>query len=98
TPPKYFVLLLQDPDRDFLEKHNVVIAVVLQADVTLLRARSALRFKFEFLGRHRSSLSEISDSHAVQHHNRVRPIESDFHGVPLRPGFARTSQRLGERI
>src|SRR5271167_270947 len=91
-------LFFQHLDRDFFEEYYVIIAMILQADVAILRARSALRLEVEFLGGYGIALSEISHLHPVQNDNGVRAIQGNFHGVPLRSGLAGTRQWLGERV
>src|SRR5580704_16711409 len=91
-------LFLQHLERNFFEKYDVILTVILEADVAFLRTRPTFRLKREFLGWHRIALGELRHFHPVQHDGRVRAIQRDFHGVPLRPGFTRMGQRLGHRI
>src|SRR5262249_34551223 len=51
---------------DFLEKHNIVVAVVLQANPTLVRPRASLWFKIEFAGRHWLTLGIVGHFYSIQ--------------------------------
>src|SRR5580704_3939332 len=91
-------LFFQHLNCDFLEEYYVIVAVILQADVAVLRARSTFGLKLKLLWRNRIALGEIGDLYTVQHDNRVRAVQSNFHGVPFRSRFAGSRQWLGERV
>src|ERR1700734_942764 len=67
-------LFLQRLDCHFLEKYDVVVAVVLQSDPAKTRPRPALRFEVKFAVRHRIAVFIIRDLNAVEHNNRARTI------------------------
>ena len=82
---------LQHLDCDFLEEHDVVVAMILQADVAFLRTRPALRFKVEFSGGDRITLGELGHFHAVYTTfvcGPSRVISMVFHSGPGLPGLA----------
>src|SRR5271165_1660237 len=58
-------MLLQWLQVNFLEKYNVVVAVVLQANPSFVRTRAALRFEIELLVRDRLSFGVVRNLHAV---------------------------------
>src|SRR5207245_4014551 len=79
-------------------KDDVVVAVILQADVTLVGARATLGLEIEFFRRNGLAFCVIGDSGAVEDDDRARAIERDEHGVPFGAGLAGPRQRLGERV
>src|SRR6266849_2441364 len=90
--------LFQRLNADFLEKDDVVIAVILEADVALERARAMLRLEIEFALGDGLAFGVVSDGDVVKHHDGARSIEGDEHGVPLGAGLAGFGERLGERV
>ena len=58
-------LFLQRLHRDFLEKHDVVVAVILQPDITVVRARTALRFEVKFPLGHGIAFGVVRHFHAI---------------------------------
>src|SRR5260370_25505139 len=90
--------LFQRLNADFLEKDDVVVAVILQADVALDRARAMLRLEIEFALRDGLAFGVVGDGDIVKDNDGARAIECDDHGVPLGTGLAGLGERLGERI
>src|SRR6185437_16467706 len=90
--------LLKRAERYFLEEDDIVIAVILQTKESKFGPSAAFRLIGKFLGWNGLSLCVVGDLYAVHGHDGVRPVESDIHCVPLRPGFARPRQRLRQRI
>src|SRR6185312_5488454 len=88
SPPRY--LLPKRLDRDFFEKYDVVVAVILQPEPAGQRARTALRLETELLRRYRLAFRVVGHFHAVHKHNRPRAVERDVHRVPFGPGLTRT--------
>src|SRR5713101_6801376 len=86
--------LFQRLNADFLEKDDVVVAVILQADVALERARAMLRLEIEFALRDGLAFGVVGDGDIVKHHNGARSIEGDEHGVPLGAGLAGLGQGI----
>src|SRR5579864_7240729 len=98
SPPWGVALLVQLLDRDFLEEHDVFVAVILQADVAFQGSRAAMGFKIELSLRYRIAFGKVGDFDAVQHDHCVWAVQGDLHGVPLRPWFPRFGQGLCQRI
>src|SRR5207245_2326160 len=90
--------LVQRLDADFLEKDNVVVAVILQAHIALVGARAALRFEIIFVFGDGLALGVIGDGDIIENDDGARAVEGDDHGVPLGAGLAGFGQRLGERV
>src|SRR6266480_367437 len=90
--------LLQRLDADLFEKHNIVVAVILQADVALLGASAMLRLEIEFALRDGLAFGVVGDGDIVEHDGGARTVERDDHGVPLGTGLAGFGERLGQRI
>ena len=90
--------LFQRLDADFLEKDDVVVAVILEADVALVGASAPLRFEIEFALGNRLALGVVGGFYIVQEDHGVRAVQCDDHGVPLGTGLARLGEGLGERI
>src|SRR5580704_15925931 len=93
-----FTLFRQRPDRDFLEKHDVVVAVILQADIAFEWTRPSLRLKAERLGTHGLTFGVIRYFDAIQKDDGMRTVQRDLHRVPLGAGFAGPGQSFGLRI
>src|SRR3979490_1120543 len=74
--------LLQRLGADFLEKDDVVIAVILEADVALERTRAMLRFEIKFALGDRLAFGVVGNGDIVENHDGAWAIESDYHGVP----------------
>src|SRR5262249_2771157 len=91
-------MLLQRLDRDFFEKDDVVVAVILEAEPAFVGTRAALRFEIEFAFRNRLAFRVIGNFHPVENDDGVWTVESDFHGVPFGAGLAGFGERLGEGI
>src|SRR5581483_5794123 len=91
-------LLAEWLDGDFLKENDVLIAVVLQSEVTVVRTRSPLRLEIEFPFRHGLAFGVVGNLYPINEHDRAGPVERNFHGVPLGAGFAGLGQRLGQRI
>src|SRR5271155_3639263 len=91
-------VLVQRCYRNFLEKDDVVIAVILQPDETKIGARAALRLEIEFARRDRVAVCVVGDLHAVEHHDGTWAVEGDIHDVPLRAGLPGFGERLGQGI
>src|SRR5579871_394848 len=92
-------LLLQWLDRHFLEKYDVVVTVILQADPSEVRPWPALWFKVKFPLGDGITIFVIVDLYAVEHDEGARTVECDVHRVPLRTGLPRVlHQGLGQRI
>src|ERR1043165_9995144 len=95
-PP--YLSLLQHLQCDLFEEDDVVLAVVLQADVAFIRTGAAHGLEIEFDLRRLFTFGVVGHFYAIEHHHCVRAVESDFHGVPLGAGLAGTGQRLRYRI
>src|SRR4051794_23049002 len=67
-------LFLQWLDCHFLEEHDVVVAVILQAEPSIHRTGSVLRLKVELPVRHRIAFFEVSDFLSIQHNDCPRPV------------------------
>src|SRR5437879_6070141 len=80
---KLRALLLEHLYGNFLEENDVFVAVVLQADVAIVRTRPALRLEVELFGRDWVTLGVIRDLHAIEKDYRVRSVQRDLHRVPL---------------
>ena len=85
-------------DGDFFEEDDVVVAVILQADVAFVGAAAVLRFEIEFAIGHGAAFGVVGDADAVDLDDGARAVERDDHRVPLGAGLAGRGQRLGERI
>ncbi|SPE33178.1 hypothetical protein SBA2_750012 [Acidobacteriia bacterium SbA2] len=83
---------------DFLEEDDVVIAVVLKAYVSFIRAWAAVRLPVLFSGGHGLALGVVSDLCAVHGHDSPWAVEGNLHGVPLAGTLAGPSQRFGQRV
>src|SRR5882762_1561964 len=90
--------LLQRLDTDLFEKHNIVVAVILQADVALVGANAMLRLEIEFALGDGLAFGVVGDVDTVEHNGGARTVERDEHGIPLGPGLAGFVGRLGQRI
>src|SRR5256885_11099257 len=90
--------LLQRLNGDFFEHDDVVVAVILEAEPAFVGTGAVLGLEIEFAFGNRLALGVIGDLYAVEEDDRVRAIERDFHGVPLRAGLAGFGERLGEGI
>src|SRR6266480_2070618 len=90
--------LFQRLNAYFLEKDDVVVAVILQADIALVGARAMLRLEIEFALRNGLAFGVVGDRDVVKDDDGVRTIERDDHGIPLWTGFTRLGERLGQRI
>src|ERR1700730_8289857 len=82
----------------FLEKDDVVVAVILQAHVAFVGATATLRLEVKFFLGNGLVLRGVGDIDVVEDDHGVRAVESDEHGVPLGAGLAGAGQRLGQRI
>src|SRR6266702_4538666 len=91
-------LLLQGPDRDFLEEDDVVHAVVLEPEVPLAGTWAALGLEVELTRRHRLAFRVVGHLHPVDQDHRSRSVEGDLHRVPLRAGLAGTGEGRGQGI
>src|SRR4051794_2253761 len=91
-------LFLQHFDCHFFEEHNVVVTMILQTEVSVIRTRAALRFEAEFAFGNWLALGVVCYLHAVERNRCVRPVESDFHCVPVGARLSGTRQRFGQRI
>src|SRR5271156_2083688 len=83
---------------DFLEKYDVVVAVILQSDVAFVGTPSALRLEIEFFVGHRLAFGVVGDLYAVEFDDGVRAIEGDEPRIPFGAGLAGFGHRLGQRI
>src|SRR4029077_13559056 len=90
--------LLQWLNRNFLEKYDVVVAVILQSKPSFVGTRPALRFEIELLVGHGLSLGIVRDFYAIQFDDGVRAIERDDHSVPLGAGLTGKGQGFGEGV
>src|SRR5579871_234388 len=90
------VLFAQLLNRHFFEKYDVVIAMVLQAEVAFERAAATLRLKIELARGNRLAFGVVGDLNPVDGDHSVGPIERDLHGVPFRAGLEGLGQRLGQ--
>jgi len=95
TSPEICTLFCQLFDCNFFEEHNVMLTVVLKAEVTFYGSQTAKWFVVKFSRRHSVTFVEISDLCAVEKYDGVRTIQGDFHRVPFRPGFAGPGQSFG---
>src|SRR5205807_10463870 len=86
--------LFQRLDADVLEKDDVVVAVVLEADVPLVGASAAMRFEIEFALGNGLAFGVVGDGDIVENNDGARAIERDDHGVPLGTGLAWFGERL----
>src|SRR5580700_1292939 len=68
---------------DFLEDNRRVARMVLQADVTCIRAAAAVRLALVALRSHRLTFNVIGDLGAVELHHGMRSVDGDQHRVPL---------------
>src|SRR5579862_1877925 len=75
-------------DSYFFEEDNVVVAVILQADVAFVGAAAVLRFEIEFALGYGAAFGVVGDADAVDLDDRARAIERDHHRVPLGAGLA----------
>src|SRR6266404_1398598 len=91
-------ILMQRLDADFLEKDDVVFAVILKADVALVGACAVLRLEIEFALGDGLAFGEVRDFYAIELNDGVRSVQRDDHGVPFRTGLAGFRERLGERV
>src|SRR6266481_1429252 len=89
---------MQRLDADFLEKDDVVVAVILEADVALIGANAGLRFEIEFALGDGLAFGVVGDGDVVENDDRARAIERDDHGIPLGTGLAGFGERLGQRV
>ena len=83
--------LLQRLQRDFFEKDDVVVAVVLQADVAFVGAAAVLRLKIKFSRGNGLAFGVIGDFHVVENHALCGPsrvMSMVFHSGPGLPGRA----------
>src|SRR5579872_1183574 len=92
------LLLLQRFNGYFLEEHDVVVAMVLQTEITEVGPWTALRFEVKLALRDRVAVLVVRNFHAVQHDDGARAVQRDVHGVPLGPRFPSFSHRLRQRI
>src|SRR5947208_2594353 len=90
--------LMQRLDADFLEKDDVVVAVILEADVTLVGPSAALRFEIEFAFGNGLPFRVVGDGDIVKNNDGARAVERNDHGVPLGTGLAGLGERLGQGI
>src|SRR5204863_8195789 len=90
--------LMQRLDADFLEKDDVVVAVILEADEALVGASAALRFEIEFALGNGLAFGVVRDGDIVKNNDGARAVERDDHGVPLRTGLTGLGERLGQGI
>src|SRR5690242_8263475 len=90
--------LLQRLNGDLFEEDDVVVAVILEAEPAFVGARAALRLEIKFAFGYGLAFGVVGDFYAVENDDGVRPVERDFHGVPLGAGLARFGERLGEGI
>src|SRR6266850_4220903 len=84
SPPIYWKslensigLLRQRFHRDFFEKHNVIVAMILQAHVPFTGSSPALRLEVKLAFGNRLALRVVRDLHTIQNHRRVGAVESD---------------------
>src|SRR2546430_16833567 len=75
--------LLQRLDADFLEKDDVVVAVILQANPAFVRTAAALRLEIEFAFGNGLALGVVSKFDSVEVEDSMRAIEGDDHGGPF---------------
>src|SRR5947207_15882393 len=80
--------LMQRLDADFLEKDDVVVAVILEADVALVGASAPLRFEIEFALGNGLALGVVGDVYIVQEDHGVGAVQCDDHSVPFGAGLA----------
>src|SRR6266853_5133541 len=90
--------LSQRLDADLFEKHNIVVAVILQADVALVGANTMLRLEIELAFGDGLAFGVVGDGDIVENNGGVRTVKGDDHGVPLGPGLAGFGEGLGQRI
>src|ERR1700687_5798294 len=90
--------LVQRLDTDFLEEDDVIVAVILEADVALVGPRAMLRLKIELALGHRLAFGVVGDGDVIEDHDRAWTIKRNEHGIPLGTGFAWARFRLGEGI
>src|SRR6516165_301763 len=95
SEPLWILCLLQGLHADFFEKDDVVVAVILQADIALVGTTAALRLKIELARWNRLTLGVVGDFFAIEFDDGMRAVEGNDHGVPVRPGLARFGERLG---
>src|SRR6266700_1817890 len=93
-----FRVLLQFPDSNFLEKHYVIVTMVLQTDIAFERSASTLWLEIELFLGHWTAFGVVRNLHAVQNNDGMWPLQCNFHGVPLWARFSRLSQWFCERV
>src|SRR5437899_1002636 len=89
---------MQRLDADFLEKDDVIVAMILEADVAFVGTSAALRFEIEFAFGNGLAFGVVGDGDIVENNNGARAIERNDHGIPLGTGLAGLGERFGQRI
>src|SRR5713226_4772911 len=84
--------------RYFLEKNDVVVAVILQAHVAFVGTAAALGLEVKLFFGNGLALGVVGDFYVVEDDDGMRAVEGDEHGVPLGAGFAGAGERLGEGV
>src|SRR5580765_5374732 len=74
-------LLFQRFDRHFLEEHDVVVAVILQAEPAEVRAGAVLWLEVKFLFRYWIAFLKVCDLLAIQRDDGVWTVQGDVHRV-----------------
>src|SRR5665213_1191491 len=86
------------PDGYFPEIYNILIAVILQPEISGIGPEAAVRFKVKFPLRHGLALAVVGYFLSIYIYDGPLAVYRDFHRVPFRSRFARFGQRLCEGI